>query len=281
MAKKARDTPGGASFSLMPLIGESLYGAISQATFGPHYPIETYPDFETCDSDLVLLLARIPMLGRKASRAQARILRAITDYIDEASSEGPTKGAPPMAMEMLSVLKDADLEKSDIAGTLLTIIWGMMSNTIHIPYWLMVFLLNDPSAATKIREEVDSELREHFGGDLKRLLAAPFTAVDDHFPLIDSAIKETLRMAILLSALREAHADTEVISETGKIRIRKGEMIMANVAAVHTDERYFENPETFRVDRFMGTERKKSSHWGFGGGTHLASSIHQLNLGPY
>lgn len=272
MARQVRNSPNGKAISLLPFVSESIYHAVSKAAFGPLFPFDTYDDFEACDADLVLLISRIPILSRNVLKAQGRYLHALMDYMRRGWSEGHLEGASAMISDLVSVLKDTDLDESDIAGTLFTIVWGMQANTMRIPYWILVFLLNDPAAAARVQEEVDREIRDNFGGDIKRFLATPYTALESHFPLVDSCVKEALRIGILQSALRQAHADTEIISETGRVRIRKGDIIMANISAFHMDPEVFEDPRTFRADRYLND--KKKIHLGFGGGSHLVCAIH-------
>lgn len=270
MADRVRDSSNGRSFPLMTFIGKSMYHSITKAAYGSLYPFETYDDFETCDYDLVLLISRIPFLSRRVIQARQRLSHALGDYVERAWLDGQLKDASPMASEVVSILRDSNLDQSDVGGALFTLTWGMLSNPIRITYWLMVFLLNDADAAAKIREEIDRELRDNFEGDIKRLFAAPYTGVDEHFPLLESAVNETMRIGILQSAIREAHVDTELATESGMVRIRKGELIMTNISGPHMDAANYSDPEVFRPDRFLG--EKGRSHMGFGGGRHLVCS---------
>ncbi len=277
VAERVRDSSEGTRVPLAAFVGENIYCAISNAVFGSLYPFQTYSDFDTLDEDLLLLLSPVPFMGRKALQAQERLVRAIGDYVARTWNDGHLHGASKMASEMVSVLKDTDYSERDMNASLLTFMWGMHSNTIRITFWALVFLLNDKMATSMINEEVDMVLRDHFKGDLGDLLAAPPSSLETHFPLLDSAIKETLRLTVLLSALREADADTKVISDAGELWIRRGDLVMANLSAVHKDDRNFENAGQFRVDRFVDNEKTKSAAWGFGGGTHLVRATPRHN----
>lgn len=269
VADRVGGHPEGTRFPLSKFVGENIYCAISTAVFGKLYPFHTYSDFEILDEDVLQLLSPVPFLGKKAAQARQRLVHSVGDYVTRAWHDGRLHGASQMASDMVSVLKDTDHSEEDMNGSLLSFMWGMHSNTIRITFWTLVFLLNDKMATLMVREEVDKELREHFDGDLKNLLAAPASSFENVFPLLDSAIKETLRLAVLLSALREAEADTRVVSDAGELWIRRGDLVMANLSAVHKDDRNFEDAERFRVDRFSGSDRSKLAPWAFGGGTHL------------
>lgn len=276
MAARVRNSSHGAPIPLMPFIGKSLYHAINMAAYGPLYPFESYDDFEVCDFDLILLLSRIPFLSRRVVQSQQRIIRSLGDYIDRAWSGGQLEGASVLTSEVVSILKDSNLDDPDVAGAVFTFTWGMLSNPIRITYWLMVFILNDAMATTRIREEVDRELRDHFGGDLKQMLAAPFTDVETRFPLLESAVHETMRMGILQTALREAHADTEIYTNSGMMQVQKGDLLMTNIYPVHMDPETFSDPETFRPDRFL--DEKTRAHMGFGGGRHLVCVLCSVSI---
>lgn len=181
---------------------------------------------------------------------------------------------------MMSAMKDTQLSKSDVDGTLLTFMWGLHSNTFRIAYWFLAFLLNDREIFDRVKEEIDTELRDHYGGDLNRAVSSPSSSLDKHFPLISSGIKETMRLVVLLNSLREADTDTEIRTSAGPLQIRKGDILMPNVNAVHMDDNTYEDAKTFRLDRFVGDEKSKQTHLGFGGGTHLVSLVSVSPLQP-
>ncbi|KAJ3477754.1 hypothetical protein NLI96_g10249 [Meripilus lineatus] len=265
-ANEIRSSPDGKMIPLRPFINESIYHAIAAAAFGPLYPFDTYDDFERCDSDFILLITRIPFFSRKAIRSREQIIRAIADYIKRAWSS-QLEGVSPMIAEVLSVLRDTDLDEMDLAGTLFTFIWGMQASTKRITHWLMVFLLNNPESAARIRDEIDQEFRDHFDGDIGCLLSTPFTGLEKRFPLVDSAFKETLRMTTVQVAMRQATVDTELVNEIGTLPVRKGDTLMPNIYAIHMNEEVYADPKTFRVDRFLPENRL--THWAFGGGANM------------
>lgn len=269
-ANEVRSSPNGKMIPLRPFINESIYHALAAAAFGPQYPFDTYNDFEICDSDLILLISKVPFFSRKAMRSREQIVRATAGYIKRACASS-LEGVSPMIVEILSILKDADLDEMDVAGSLFTLIWGMQASTKRVTHWLMVYLLNDRGAAARIREEVDKEFNEHFGGDIGCMLSTPFTGLEKRFPLVESAFKETLRLTTVQISMRQAAVDTELVSETGILKIRKGDAIMPNIYAVHMDEDVYEDPQSFRIDRFLAENRL--THLAFGGGTNIVRTL--------
>ena len=70
---------------------------------------------------------------------------------------------------------------------------------------------------------------------------------------LESVILESLRMYTCASGVRAAERDTTITDIKGtKYNIRKGDWINGAYFVVHKDERFFDNPETFKWDRFLG-----------------------------
>ena len=79
--------------------------------------------------------------------------------------------------------------------------------------------------------------------------------------LVPNAIEESLRMEPPVAfLLRECQIDTEIHGE----RVRRGEKIAFGIASANRDERCYEDPDEFRLDR-----AKPTAHVAFGGGPHV------------
>ena len=79
--------------------------------------------------------------------------------------------------------------------------------------------------------------------------------------LIPAAIEESLRLDPPVAfLLRDCIADIEI----GGVSIAKGEKVAYGIASANRDERYFDDPDTFRLDRTNGKD-----HTTFGGGPHV------------
>jgi cytochrome P450 len=77
---------------------------------------------------------------------------------------------------------------------------------------------------------------------------------------IPAAVEESLRLdPPVLFVLRNCTRDTEIAGET----IRAGQRVAAGIASANRDERVFDDPDSFRLDR--GVPR----HISFSGGAHL------------
>lgn len=280
VAKQDADS-GPSHLPLNSFVGQCLFETTSRVVFGDKFPTSIYPDFETLDSQFALLTAPIPFLARKVVKSRDRIVRLLMVYIDGFWTGSSLEGASPMANEMFSLIREAGLPSSDEAGVLLSFMWGLHSNTINTTYWLFAYLLSDRASFKRIRDEIDSNMNTMFGGDINTFLASPPPDLGSvHFPLMDSAIKETLRLTILMSSLREAQKDTEIPYGDGKRAfICKGGLILLNVGAIQRRSCELEEGLAhFRIDRYVldqtqahNLASEQPSFFGFGGGAHMVS----------
>ena len=85
-------------------------------------------------------------------------------------------------------------------------------------------------------------------------------------PLLQAHVKETLRLypAGALFA-RDASEDTTIKGVTFK----KGDAIMFPVYALHRNEELWDEPQTYRLDRFLGTSYPRGQYIPFGDGPRI------------
>lgn len=185
-----------------------------------------------------------------------------------------------MANDMFSLIREAHLPVSDEAGILLGFMWGMHSNTINTTHWLFLYLLSDQPSFLRIRDEIDSKMGTMFGGDIRTFLASSASTLrSGDFPLLDSAIKETLRLTIQATTFREAHKDTEIVYGDGKRAfIQKGSWVAPNVGSVQNGGRPEDELSRFRLERYLpnqkdGNASQQPPFLAFGGGAHMVSFI--------
>ena len=87
--------------------------------------------------------------------------------------------------------------------------------------------------------------------------------------LIPAALEESLRVdPPVLFVLRNCTRDTEI----GGFRIRAGERVVVGIASANRDERVFEAPFEFRIDR------NPNRHLAFGVGEHFCLGAHLARL---
>ena len=105
--------------------------------------------------------------------------------------------------------------------------------------------------------------RNLIGNLLSTMARSPeiFEQLQANPKLIPAAIEESLRLEPPVAfLLRDCIQDIEI----GGVAIKKGEKVAYGLASANRDERHFDDPDTFRLDRTNGKD-----HATFGGGPHV------------
>ncbi|KAJ3486334.1 hypothetical protein NLI96_g4300 [Meripilus lineatus] len=221
----------GRDIPVISFVSEALYSSASSAVFGDLFPLDTYDDFMFLDEHVSRLMFPLPFFTRRVLQARGRLLDSVASFVQSAWKNNHIEQGPPVAQEIVATLKATDLSDSDQVGLILSFIWGMQANTIRTATWLFMHLLNHRESFDRVRAEIHDTLNSIYGGDLKSFLETPYSSMKhDNFPLLDSAIKETLRLAVLFGNIRGAHKDVEVEYGDGKrAHILKGELVLLNL----------------------------------------------------
>ncbi|XP_054786983.1 cytochrome P450 81E8-like [Prosopis cineraria] len=105
--------------------------------------------------------------------------------------------------------------------------------------WAMSSLLNNPKVMEKAKKEIDT----HIGND--RLVDEPDIS---KLPYLQSIISETLRLhpAAPLLVPHEASNDCTI----GGYNVPRGTMVLVNAWAIHRDPQLWDDPTSFKPDRF-------------------------------
>jgi len=124
----------------------------------------------------------------------------------------------------------------------------------------------------KIHEEIMSLVNKHTNSTSaeplhKRLAAVPISVWEDETPVMESVLRETLRMAINGTALRRnVVQDLDIQGEV----IHRGAFLAYSKADAHMNPDIYTNPRLFDPERFSPdrSEDKKQTHsfvgWGAG-----------------
>lgn len=136
------------------------------------------------------------------------------------------------------------------------ILAGGTDTSISTMEWAMSLLLNNPSVLKKARVEIDN----YVGQD--RLVEESDMP---NLPYLGCIIKETMRMFPAAPMLPRESAEDCIV---GGYHVPKGTMLLVNLWAMQNDPKIWDEPTTFRPERFEGIEgfRDGFKHMPFGFG---------------
>ncbi|KAK3097001.1 hypothetical protein FSP39_005504 [Pinctada imbricata] len=151
---------------------------------------------------------------------------------------------------------------------------GIESTTMSI-LWFILYLIRHPEWQDKIYEEIQTNL--HHGTDTKNDLPSAFDR--GSFPILEATIKETLRNACVLP-IGFPHRNTQE-TELNGYYIPADSMVIMNIWAIHHDEEEWEDPYSFKPERFLDPDRRtRFSYLPFGIGHRvcLGSAIAKMSI---
>ncbi|KAI0318176.1 cytochrome P450 [Amylostereum chailletii] len=257
------DSKAFVSVNLHDFIARTIHRASVSTIWGPHFP-DTFDDFADLDENMFTVLSSIPGFGRRGYAARERLADKIRVFMAERWKEGEEgvdghlEGASEEMSAAIAELKKHDVADEEVARCLVAIMWGAHGNMLSVATWLMLYLTSNPYAFIRVRDAVRK--------------AYPSTIPDPHalvdnfqdVPILDSAIKETMRLVLLPTSVREALCDVTLADEGGRqYVVKKGEQIITDVRGMHLDPTYHgTDARAFKVDRFVGAEAKYGDYEG-------------------
>ncbi|KAL9244066.1 hypothetical protein vseg_017878 [Gypsophila vaccaria] len=130
-----------------------------------------------------------------------------------------------------------------ILGTILDLLVGGSDTSAGTMEWALALLLNNPQVLEKAQYEIDNFL------GYERLIEETDLA---HLPYLRSIITETLRMypAAPLLVPHESSQDCDVQG----YHIPRGTMLQVNLWAIQNDPNLWDDPRSFRPERFEGVD---------------------------
>ena len=195
--------------------------------------------------------APIPFL-RRADEALAHLEDQVYDILDERRRDDAARD------DLLSMLLSAEADMADeqIRDEMLTFLFAGHETTALSLTFFWDLLTRNPDAAARVREELDETLEGRPGfGDLPSL------------QYTEAAIQEAMRLYPPAHEIRREPAEDV---EIGGYRVPEGSLLVLPTWVLHRDERFWEDPEAFRPERFLDDEaaadRPDFAYFPFGGG---------------
>ncbi len=181
----------------------------------------------------------------RAMRAFDQLIHSVVEK-RRASGQGSTDRGDLLSTLLLAAEKGRGrpLTDKEIRDEMATMILAGHESSANTLAWLFYLLARNPEVVARLQEEVDEVL----GGRL------PTLADLDRLVYSEKVIKETLRLYPPSWGFdRQAMEDVTI----NGIHYPKGSEVFLIAIFTQRDERWFENPEEFRPERFSEEEKHK------------------------
>ncbi|KAF4633489.1 hypothetical protein G7Y89_g4633 [Cudoniella acicularis] len=233
-----------------------------EAYFGPHLAeidSQLTWDFLEFDDYTWQVLYQYPrFLASDMFKAKEKVIAGLERYfeIPEEKRGKSSWFTPAMEKEM----RNLGFSTHDVAVMMMTIYWGINTNTRRACFWMFSYILFDPELVSLIGEETNGAFADGDIPDIKYL--------EEECPHLNGIWNETIRLSAYSSSVRYIMEDTTI---GGKI-LRKGNRVMIPNRQLHFNASTFgEDAKSFKPTRFFNNEKLlNSKSWKpFGGGTTI------------
>ena len=133
----------------------------------------------------------------------------------------------------------SELTRDMIEMVMVDLLDASVDNTAVSLSWIILYLLHHP----KYIKEAYNEIKHVVGAE-----KYPKMSDRSSLPLVQAIIQETLRLAI--GPLSLPHKSIKDSSLDGK-SIKKGTQVLFHIWNIHRDERYWNDPDTFKPERWI------------------------------
>lgn len=219
-------------------------------------------DFVKFDKMFPLLIAQIPiwLLGRTKAIRERLINYFLPHQMSCWSHSSEFIRMRSEMFEQYDTLRDYDKAAHHFA-----ILWASLGNTVPAIFWVMYYLVSHPEALQFVRRELEDVLRLS-GGEFSRDKDVTLTPAHlEKLLYMESAIEESLRLCSASMNIRVAQEDFSLrLDAERSAAVRKGDIIALYPQAMHLDPEIYEDPQTFRFDRYVQNGQKKTNFYKHG-----------------
>ncbi|MFC4450759.1 cytochrome P450 [Halorussus aquaticus] len=194
--------------------------------------------------------APVPFL-RRANRAHDHLESQIFDILAE------RRRADTDREDLLAMLLDADAEMDDeqIRDEMLTFLFAGHETTALTLTYIWDLLSRNPDAETRLHEELADVVDER-------------PTIEDvfEFEYAEAVVKEAMRLYPPAHEIRRSPAEAVTF---GDYAVPEESLLVMPTWVLHRDERFWDDSEEFRPERWLGDERRgrpEYAYFPFGGG---------------
>ena len=201
----------------------------------------------------------VPRPGRMFSAGGVREMKAVADKAIEARAQRGTGGVPDL-LDLLLAGEDPESQRrmsvAELRDNLLTFIVAGHETTALTLSWALYLMAFDPDAQDRARAEINAVVQ---GGTVRGEHV-------DKLPFVRQVIDEALRLyppAGMVS--RTALAQDELCGR----EVRPGDTVIVPIYALHRNRLLWDDPDSFRPDRWAGTKPQRYAYLPFGDGPRI------------
>ncbi|XP_063155386.1 cytochrome P450 7A1 [Candoia aspera] len=159
--------------------------------------------------------------------------------------------------DTMSTFDDKEKAKTHVAT-----LWASQANTIPATFWTSFYLIRNPSAMKAALKEAQRVL-ENAGQKIcssRKPISLNRKQLDD-MPILDSIIKEALRLSSASMTVRVAKKDFVLQLGSNSYNIRKNDIIALYPQLLHFDPEIYSDPMTFKFDRYLGENGEEKTFY--------------------
>ncbi len=207
------------------------------------------------------LMEKLPTATNRKRRDALKVIdETIRGFIDERRNSEDDKG--DLLSMLLMAVDEQDggqMTNKQVKDEAMTLFIAGHETTANALAWTFYLLGQHPEIEHRLAQEIMSTLdgRKPTLADLAKL------------PYLEMVVKESMRLyPPAWTTSREAQVDFEV----GGYTIPKGSTIMTSMYVLHHDPRFWDDPETFKPERFSTANEEsisKYAYFPFGGGPRV------------
>lgn len=162
----------------------------------------------------------------------------------------------------------------DIAHFDLGVCTALLINTVPAICWTLFYVFSKQTLLCEVRQGIDAVVLQHGKPTADSTITVNIAKVIEAFPLLESLVKEVLRVQSNSASARSLLEDTVIDNGEGATYLlKKGSSLVMPSATVHNSEAVWgPTAETFDPARFLKQQGPKvpaSAYRAFGGGNAL------------
>ncbi|KAJ3915476.1 cytochrome P450 [Lentinula edodes] len=213
----------------------------------------------------------LPWFYRQSQRekeiAITSLFTTLTSYIEAREKDKISTSEP------IDLLLDHGMNSQEIIQFILGFLFGGVYNATKAISWILIYISMHSQWKMTIRSEVENVLSKHSFDISKplyrRLTEVPLEAWEESLPTLDLVISETFRLVMNQTVLRR-NIGEDVEIPGGQGHVPSGAFVAYSNADAHLEPEIYDDPWSFKPDRFEHGKQKVLSNdfLGWGAGRH-------------